>query len=114
MIVFGVGVMLIRLLRKGSVMGFHALDWVIVLALVGLLILGPKALQSLGRSAGKGMGQAKAVKDKVMSELPIEEIAEVSRQIPRVPMNSRQAIEMLVTPERKSERAGERKEDRSK
>lgn len=90
-------------------MGFHPLDWVIILAVVGLLILGPKALQSVGRSAGKGIGQAKAMKDKVMAELPVGEISQVSRQIPRVPMNSRQAIEMLITPEKEAE-VGEKKE----
>ena len=79
-------------------MGFHALDWVIIL-LVGLAIFGPKALQSLARNAGKTMGQMKTVKEKVISELPIEELSEVSREIPRIPINSQQAIEMLVTPE---------------
>ena len=79
-------------------MGFHALDWVIIL-LIGLAIFGPRALQSLARSAGKTMGQVKTVKDKVISELPIEELSEVSREIPRIPINSHQAIEMLITPE---------------
>ena len=79
-------------------MGFHALDWVIILV-VALAIFGPRALQSVARNAGKTMGQAKTVKDKVISELPIEEFSEVSREIPRIPMSSHQAIEMLMTPE---------------
>ena len=79
-------------------MGFHLPELIIVL-LVGLAIFGPKALQSMGRSAGKGLGQAKAMKDKVMAELPMEEISEVSRHIPRVPMNPQQAVQMLITPE---------------
>jgi TatA/E family protein of Tat protein translocase len=79
-------------------MGFHPLEWVIIL-LIGLAIFGPRALQSVARNVGKTMGQAKAVKDKVMSELPVEELSEVSREIPRVPMNPHQAIDMLMTPE---------------
>ena len=79
-------------------MGFHPLDWVIII-LIGLAIFGPKALQSVARNAGRTISQTKTVKDKVMSELPMEELSEVSREIPRVPMNSHQAIEMLMTPE---------------
>ena len=79
-------------------MGFHPLDWVIIIV-IGLAIFGPKTLQSLARNAGKTINQAKTVKDKVMAELPLEELSEVSREIPRVPMNSYQAIEMLMTPE---------------
>ncbi len=79
-------------------MGFHPLDWVIII-LIGLAIFGPRALQSVARNAGRTISQAKTVKDKVMSELPMEELSEVSREIPRVPMNSHQAIEMLMTPE---------------
>jgi len=91
--------MVLMLLRKGVwYMGFHALDWVIILV-VALAIFGPRALQSVSRNAGKTMGQAKTVKDKVISELPIEELSEVSREIPRIPMNPHQAIEMLMTPE---------------
>src|SRR3989442_13687572 len=78
-------------------MGFHPLDWVIIIV-IGLAIFGPKTLQSLARNAGKTISQAKTVKDKVMAELPLEELSEVSREIPRVPMNSYQAIEMLMTP----------------
>ena len=72
-------------------MGFHALDWVIILV-VALAIFGPRALQSVARNAGKTMGQAKTMKDKVISELPIEELSEVSREIPRIPMSPHQAI----------------------
>ena len=83
-------------------MGFHPLDWVIIIV-IGLAIFGPKTLQSLARNAGKTINQAKTVKDKVMAELPLEELSEVSREIPRVPMNSYQAIEMLMTPESRGE-----------
>jgi Sec-independent protein translocase protein TatA len=79
-------------------MGFHFVD-LIIIAAIGLALFGPKALQSMARSAGKGVGQAKTMKDKVMSELPMEEITKITDQIPQVPLNSRQAIQMLITPE---------------
>ncbi len=79
-------------------MGFHMLDLVVVL-LIGLAFFGPKALQSMARSAGKGVREAKVMKDKVMAELPLEEISEVSRHISRVPMSPQQAVQMLITQE---------------
>jgi Sec-independent protein translocase protein TatA len=79
-------------------MGFHFIDLVPVLV-IALALLGPKTLQSIARSAGKGVGQTKVLKDKLMSELPVEEIASVSEHIPQVPLNSRQAIQVLLTPE---------------
>jgi TatA/E family protein of Tat protein translocase len=79
-------------------MGFHAIDWVIILV-VALAIFGPKALQSVARNAGKTMGQARTAREKVMAELPLEEFSEISRQIPRIPRNSYQVMEMLMTPE---------------
>lgn len=77
--------------------GFHFLDLAIIIG-IALAILGPKTLQSVARSAGKGMNQAKTMKDKVMAELPMEEISKVTANIPQVPLNSRQAIQMLITP----------------
>ena len=89
-------------------MGFHFVD-LIVIAAIGLVLFGPKAMQSIARSAGKGVGQAKSMKDKVMSEIPLEEITKITDQIPQVPLNSRQAIQMLLTPEpvEKAEKDGE-------
>jgi Sec-independent protein translocase protein TatA len=79
-------------------MGFHMLDLVFI-ALIGLAIFGPKALQSMARSAGKSVNHAKDLKNKVLAELPVEELSELSRQIPRVPTNPYQAVGMLVAPE---------------
>ena len=76
--------------------GFHILDLVII-AIIGLTLFGPKALQSIARNAGKGLGQAKAAKEKVVAELPLEEISKVTQ---KVPMNAQQAIQMLITPEK--------------
>ncbi|SRR6266487_663869 len=79
--------------------GFHLLDLIVILV-IGLLIVGPKALQSISRSAGKGMGQAKVLKDKAVAELPVEELSEMSQKIPKIPMNAQQAVQMLLTPEK--------------
>lgn len=86
--------------------GFHILDLVII-AIIGLALFGPKALQSIARNAGKGLGQAKEAKEKVMAELPMEEISKVTQ---KVPMNAQQAIQMLMTPEKEKEKEQEKKD----
>ena len=78
--------------------GFHLLDLVVILV-IGLLVAGPKALQSISRNAGKGVGQAKTVKDKVMAELPMEEVSEISRTFSKIPLSPQQAIQKLLIPE---------------
>ena len=79
--------------------GFHILDLVII-AIIGLALFGPKALQSIARNAGKSVGQAKTAKEKVMAELPLEELSKMAH---KVPMNPQQAIQMLITPENEKE-----------
>ena len=78
-------------------MGGHWFELIIVV-LVGLALFGPKTLQSIGRNAGRGIGQAKDIKDKVMSELPMEELHKMSQSIPTSP---RHAVQILMTPEQK-------------
>ncbi len=92
--------------------GFHFIDLVVILA-IGLLIAGPKALQSMSRNAGKGLGKAKEAKDKVLAELPMEELTELSQKIPRIPLNTQQAVQMLLLPEQehKQEAKQESKQD---
>lgn len=88
-------------------MGFHLVD-ILIVAAIALALFGPKALQSMARNAGRGVGQAKDVKDKLLSDLPMEDISKVTGQIsklPQIPLNSRQAIQMLVASE-----MGEKKE----
>ena len=85
-------------------MGFHMLDLIPIL-LIALVIIGPKALQSISRNMGKGVGQAKEVKDQVLSELPVEEITKVTRQIP---MNPQQAVQVLLSPSEKEPEAKEK------
>jgi Sec-independent protein translocase protein TatA len=80
-------------------MGMHLVD-VLVVALIGLALLGPKMLESVARNAGKGVSQAKDMKDKIMAELPMEEVSKFSENIPSVPLNSRDAVRMLITPEK--------------
>ena len=79
---------------------FHFVD-ILIIAAIGLAIFGPKALQSMARSAGKGVGQAKGVKDKLMAELPVEDFASVAESFPQVPLNSRQAVQMLLSSDEK-------------
>jgi TatA/E family protein of Tat protein translocase len=83
-------------------MGFHPIDWLVILA-IGLLIFGPKAIQSVARNAGKTVGQAKEAKDKLLAELPMEELNQVRENISRIPMSPQQAALMLLTPEQQRE-----------
>jgi Sec-independent protein translocase protein TatA len=81
--------------------GLHLPDLIIILAIV-LLIAGPKTLQSISRKAGKGVGQAKTMKDKVMAELPVEEISGISNTLSKIPMSPQQAVHKLLLPEQES------------
>lgn len=93
-------------------MGFHLVDILIVAGVV-LALFGSKSLQSIARGAGKTMGQAKAVKDKVMAEVPLDEITKVTDHLPNVPLNSRQAVQMLLKSDEKpvqKEKAAEKEE----
>jgi Sec-independent protein translocase protein TatA len=78
--------------------GFHWVELIVILA-IGLLVAGPKALQSISRNAGKGVGQAKTVKDKVMAELPMEEVSEISKTLSKIPLSPQQAVQKLLIPE---------------
>jgi Sec-independent protein translocase protein TatA len=78
--------------------GFHFIDLIVILV-IGLIVAGPKAMQSISRNAGKGVGQAKTVKDKVMAELPMEEVSEISKTFSKIPLSPQQAIQKLLIPE---------------
>ncbi len=90
-------------------MGFHPLDMLVILA-IGLLIFGPKAMESVARNAGKTMGQAKEAKDKLLAELPMEELNSVREHIARIPMSPQQAAMMLLTPEQQREQEKQKQE----
>ena len=83
-------------------MGFHGIDLIIVVA-IGLLIMGPKAIQSISRQAGKTVGQAKSAKDKLLAELPMEDLDKVRNTISRIPLSPQQAAQMLLTPEQEKQ-----------
>ena len=81
--------------------GLHILDLIVVVA-IALLIVGPKTVQSLSRKAGKGVGQAKTVKDQLMSELPMEEISEITNTFSKIPLSPQQAVQKLLLPEQEN------------
>ncbi len=89
--------------------GLHLLDLIVILAIV-LLIAGPKTLQSLSHKAGKGVGQAKTMKDKVMAELPMEEISDITNTISKIPVSPQQAVQKLLLPEQENKQPETKKE----
>jgi Sec-independent protein translocase protein TatA len=93
-------------------MGGHWLD-ILIVAGIALAIFGPKTLQSWARSAGKGVAQAKDMKDNLLSDLPMEDIAKITDSIPQVPLNSRQAVEMLLASDDEKEKKAKASEQSS-
>jgi len=93
--------------------GFHWVELIVILAIV-LLVAGPKALQSISRNAGKGVGQAKTVKDKVMAELPMEEVSEISKTLSKIPLSPQQAIQKLLIPEQEKKQQEAKQEVKEK
>jgi Sec-independent protein translocase protein TatA len=93
-------------------MGGHLVD-ILIVAGIALAIFGPKALQSMARSAGKGVAQAKDMKEKLMSDLPMEDIAKITNSIPQVPLNSRQAVGMLLASDNEDEKKAKTSEKSS-
>ena len=89
--------------------GLHLLDLIIILAIV-LLIAGPKTLQSISHKAGKGIGQAKTMKDKVMAELPMEEISGISNTLSKIPMSPQQTVQKLLLPEQEDKQSEAKQE----
>jgi Sec-independent protein translocase protein TatA len=77
--------------------GFHPLD-ILVIAAIALLIFGPKTLQSISHHAGRGVGQAKDVKNKILAELPMEDLNAVRETVGKIPLSPQQAARQLLTP----------------
>ena len=90
-------------------MGFHPIDWIVVMGII-LLIFGPKGLQSIARNAGKTVGHAKEAKDKLLAELPMEELNSVRENISRIPLSPQQAAVMLLTPEQQQDQEKQKQE----
>ncbi|GHO45123.1 Sec-independent protein translocase subunit TatA/TatB [Ktedonospora formicarum] len=82
-------------------MGFHPLELAIV-AFILLAIFGPKKLTSLMHSMGKGVAQAKNMKDKIMAEVPVEDLSKLKEQVNTV-TNPGKAIQRLLLEEKKEE-----------
>ena len=89
--------------------GLHILDLIVVVA-IALLIVGPKTVQSLSRKAGKGVGQAKSVKDQLMSELPMEEISDITNTFSKIPLSPQQAVQKLLLPEQENKQPESKEE----
>ena len=77
-------------------MAFHPLDLIVIVG-IALLIFGPKTLQSISHNAGRGVGHAKDMKNKLMSELPVEELSKVGETIARIPTSPQQVAQKLVS-----------------
>ncbi|HEY4382872.1 MAG TPA: twin-arginine translocase TatA/TatE family subunit [Ktedonobacteraceae bacterium] len=73
----------------------HLLE-ILIVAGIALAIFGPKALQDIARNTGKGVGQANAMKDKFMADMPIKELNSVAETVSKVPTNPAQAVQMMV------------------
>lgn len=80
-------------------MGFHPVELAIV-AVILLAIFGPKKLSSLMREAGKGVGQAKKMTEKVKSEVPIEDLTKIKEQV-NMAANPGKAVQRLLLDEPK-------------
>ncbi len=89
--------------------GLHLLDLIVILA-IALLIAGPKTVQTLSRKVGKSVGQAKTMKDKVMAELPMEEISEISNTFSKIPMSPQQAAQQLLLPDQENKQPEAKRE----
>ncbi len=78
----------------------HILDWLIVIG-AALALFGPKMLQSVAHDVGKTAGHAKDLKDKVMSDLSMDEFTELKNSLPTVPTNPQQAVKMMLSSDTK-------------
>ncbi len=77
-------------------MGLHWLDTIVIVG-IALLIFGPKTLQSISHNAGRGMGQARGMKNKILAELPLEDLNKVKTTVSQIPLSPQQAAQRLVT-----------------
>ncbi len=92
--------------------GLHIIDLIVILA-IALLIVGPKTVQSLSRKAGKGVGQAKNMKDKVVAEFPVEDISEITSTFSKIPRSPQQAVQKLLLPEQEKKQPEAKNESSS-
>ena len=89
--------------------GLHIFDLIVILA-IAMVIIGPKTVQSLSRKAGKGVGQAKDMKDKVMADLPMEDISEITNAFSKIPTSPQQAVQKLLLPKQENKQSEAQRE----
>lgn len=71
---------------------------ILLIALVGLALFGPKALQSLARNAGKGVAQMGQIKNKVIDDLAVDDLRGMASSINTI-RNPRKAMTALLLSE---------------
>ena len=76
--------------------GFHPLDFFVIVG-IALLIFGPKTVQSIARSTGRGVHRAREAKEKVLSEFPVEDFAQMSKIVSHIPLSPQQAARKLIS-----------------
>jgi TatA/E family protein of Tat protein translocase len=82
-------------------MGFHPVE-LAILAVILLAIFGPKKLTSMMHEVGKGMGHAKKATEKIMAEVPVEDLTKLKEQV-NMAANPSQAVKRLLLDEPKAE-----------
>ena len=75
--------------------GFHPIDLLVIVG-IALLILGPKTVQSIARSTGRGIHQAKEAKKKVLASFPVEDVVQISKAVSHIPLSPQQAARKLI------------------
>ncbi len=74
---------------------------ILLVAIVLLALFGPKTLQSWARGAGRGAGQARKMKDKIVSDLSIDDVKKATDALSHVPRNSQDVVRMLISSDEK-------------
>jgi Sec-independent protein translocase protein TatA len=76
--------------------GLHLFDTIVIVG-IALLLFGPKTLQSLSHKAGKGVAQAKEVKNQLLAELPVEELQKMNAAVSSIPLTPQAMVQKVVT-----------------
>jgi Sec-independent protein translocase protein TatA len=67
-----------------------------IIAVVILALFGAKTLQSVAHNTGKTVAQVKGAKDKVMSDLGVDDLKKAAENLPRIPLNPQQAVKQYI------------------
>jgi TatA/E family protein of Tat protein translocase len=74
----------------------HLVNYVII-AIIVLALFGPKTLQSMARGAGKTASEIKQGKDKLMSDLSLDDVKRVSETLNKVPTSPQRVLNLLLS-----------------